>query len=98
MAASVVPGLNAEPHIVNRCLQICSGIVAMMAVANLQNVWTLFTQSLAVSLNTTLAVVQVAFATFILAEIWLAPMSGPRAMVAFRNRSRIGVQGGKRHG
>ncbi|MGA2962880.1 MAG: hypothetical protein ABSD96_14475 [Candidatus Korobacteraceae bacterium] len=106
MAASVVPGLNTEPCVaVNRCLQNCAGIVAMMAIANLQNAWTPFTKSLSINLNTAVAVIQVAFAASILAETWLVPIEGymidrlgPRAMLAFTNRNRIGAKGRERHG
>ena len=106
MAASVVPGPNADPRVVNRCwLQMRAGIVAMVAIVNLQYVWPLFTKPLAVSLHTTLATVQVAFAAFILADTWLVPIEacgidchGPRAMIALQNRSRIDSKGGKRHG
>jgi OFA family oxalate/formate antiporter-like MFS transporter len=84
---------------------MCAGIVAMMAIANLQYAWAFFTKPLAVSLYTTLAVIQVALATFILAETWLVPIEGymidrlgPCAVIAFRNRSRIGTKEGKRHG
>jgi OFA family oxalate/formate antiporter-like MFS transporter len=48
----------------------------MMAIANLQYSWTLFTTPLTESLNTTLPMVQVAFSTFILAETWLVPFEG----------------------
>ena len=46
MAASMVPGPQAEPRVVNRWLQMIAGIVAMMAIANLQYAWTLFTTPL----------------------------------------------------
>jgi hypothetical protein len=100
MAASVVPGLDAEPRLVNRWLQLCSGIVAIMAIVNLQYAWTLFTKPLAISLHTTLASAQVAFAALILAETWLLQFAGygPGAMIALQNRSRVGSKGGKRHG
>jgi OFA family oxalate/formate antiporter-like MFS transporter len=104
MAASVVPGPKAESCVVKGWLQICAGIVAMMAIVNLQYAWTLFTKSLTVSLNTTLAVIQLFFAAFILAETWLVLIEGhmidghgPRAMFVLR-RSRIGSKGGKSHG
>ena len=74
MAASMVPGPKAEPRVVNRWLQLCAGIVAIMAIVNLQYAWTLFTKPLAISLNTTLATVRVAFAALILAETWLVPI------------------------
>ena len=61
---------------VNRWLQLLAGIVAMMAIANLQYAWTLFTKPLTVSLHATLAAVQIAFAGFVLAETWLVPFEG----------------------
>jgi len=48
----------------------------MMAIANLQYAWTLFTLPLTKSLNATLSAVQVAFTLFILAETWLVPFEG----------------------
>lgn len=73
----------------NRWIQLIAGIVAMMAIANLQYAWTLFTKPLTTSLHTSLAVIQVAFSTFIIAETWLVPFEGylvdrigPRLMLA----------------
>jgi MFS transporter, OFA family, oxalate/formate antiporter len=57
--------LPAEPKVVNRWVQLCAGIVAMMAIANLQYAWTLFTEPLSSSLHATLAAIQIAFAAFI---------------------------------
>lgn len=59
-----------------RSLQLTAAIVAMMAIANLQYAWTLFTIPLRESLQVTLSAVQVAFALFILAETWLVPVEG----------------------
>jgi len=105
MAASVVPGPKDEPRVVNCWLQMCVGIVAMMAIANLQYAWTLFTKPLTVNLNTILAAVQAAFAALILAEtlrvaidVCMIDRLGPRAMIALRNRSPIGSRGGERNG
>jgi OFA family oxalate/formate antiporter-like MFS transporter len=67
---------GTEPRVVNRWLQLVAGIVAMLAIANLQYAWTLFTKPLSSSLGVSLAAVQVAFATFILAETWLVPFEG----------------------
>ena len=84
---------------------MCVGIVAMMAIANLQYAWTLFTKPLTVNLNTILAAVQAAFAALILAEtlrvaidVCMIDRLGPRAMLAFTNRNRIGAKGRERHG
>jgi MFS transporter, OFA family, oxalate/formate antiporter len=67
---------GAGPSVVNRWVQICACIVAMMAIANLQYAWTLFTESLTLSLHATLAAVQIAFAAFIFCETWLVPFEG----------------------
>jgi len=40
-ASSLVPTL---PKTVNRWIQLCAAIIAMMAIANLQYAWTLFTK------------------------------------------------------
>ncbi len=81
--------LISEAPLVNRWVQLIAGIVAMMAIANLQYAWTLFTKPLTVSLHATLAAVQIAFAAFVLAETWLVPFEGylvdrigPRVMIA----------------
>ncbi len=65
-----------ESRVVNRWIQMIAGIIAMMAIANLQYAWTLFTKPLTQSLHATLAAVQVAFAAFIIAETWLVPFEG----------------------
>ncbi len=87
--ATSVREVPLNPRVVNRWVQLLAGIVAMMAIANLQYAWTLFTKPLTVSLHTTLAAVQVAFAAFVLAETWLVPFEGylvdrigPRVMIA----------------
>jgi MFS transporter, OFA family, oxalate/formate antiporter len=48
----------------------------MMAVANLQYAWTLFTVPLTQSLHARLSAVQIAFTLFILTETWLVPFEG----------------------
>jgi OFA family oxalate/formate antiporter-like MFS transporter len=63
-------------RIVNRWLQLAACVVAMMAIANLQYAWTLFTIPLTESLSATLSAVQLAFTLFILAETWLVPVEG----------------------
>ncbi len=90
MAISVASStLSQESRAPNRWIQLVAGIVAMMAIANLQYAWTLFTKPLTVSLHASLAAIQVAFAAFILAETWLVPVEGylvdrlgPRLMIA----------------
>src|SRR5207244_11950659 len=59
-----------------RWWQLGAGIGAMMAIANLQYAWTLFTVPLTQSLHATLSAVQVAFTLFILTETWLVPFEG----------------------
>jgi OFA family oxalate/formate antiporter-like MFS transporter len=61
---------------VNRWGQLVACLAAMMAIANLQYAWTLFTLPLAEGLGATLAAVQVAFTLFVLAETWLVPFEG----------------------
>ncbi len=61
---------------VNRWCQLLAAVIAMMAIANLQYAWTLFTIPLTKSLGASLAAVQVAFAAFILVETWLVPFEG----------------------
>jgi len=60
----------------NRWLQLVAMCVAMMAIANLQYAWTLFTSPLTARYGVPLAVVQIAFSTFVLAETWLVPFEG----------------------
>src|SRR4030088_3122331 len=51
-------------------------VIAMMAIANLQYAWTLFTTPLMSHYHVKLAAVQVAFTAFILTETWLVPFEG----------------------
>jgi len=60
----------------NRWGQLVACIVAMMAIANLQYAWTLFTIPLTRGLQATLSAVQIAFTLFVLAETWLVPFEG----------------------
>lgn len=64
------------PRMVSRWWQLVAAVIAMMAIANLQYAWTLFTTPLTKSLSASLAAVQVAFAAFILVETWLVPFEG----------------------
>ena len=57
MATNVTSLVPTEPKIVNRWVQMCACIVAMMAIANLQYAWTLFTKLLTSNLHATLAAV-----------------------------------------
>ncbi len=55
---------------------LAASILAMMAIANLQYAWTLFTVPLTKALNASLSAVQLAFTLFILTETWLVPVEG----------------------
>jgi MFS family permease len=59
-----------------RWRRLAACIIAMMAVANLQYAWTLFTIPLTEALHATLSAVQIAFTLFILTETWLVPFEG----------------------
>ncbi len=63
-------------RIVNRWVQLVAGIIAMMAIANLQYAWTLFTTPLKDHLHVTLTAIQWTFALFIALETWLVPFEG----------------------
>jgi OFA family oxalate/formate antiporter-like MFS transporter len=67
---------NGQVRAGNRWLQLVAMCVAMMAIANLQYAWTLFTSPLASHYHVSLAAVQVAFSAFVLAETWLVPVEG----------------------
>jgi MFS transporter, OFA family, oxalate/formate antiporter len=68
--------VSSQSKIINRWIQMVSCIIAMMAIANLQYAWTLFTKPLTASLQSTLAAVQWAFAAFVFCETWLVPFEG----------------------
>lgn len=68
--------VHSNTRLVNRWWQLAACIVAMMAIANLQYAWTLFTIPLTKSLNVKLSAVQIAFTLFILTETWLVPFEG----------------------
>ncbi len=77
MAEQMAPTGAIHPsRIPNRWVQLIAGIIAMMAVANLQYAWTLFTSPLREHLHTTLPLVQLTFTIFILLETWLVPFEG----------------------
>jgi OFA family oxalate/formate antiporter-like MFS transporter len=63
-------------RIPNRWVQLIAGMIAMMAIANLQYAWTLFTKPLQSHLNVKLSMIQLAFTLFILVETWLVPFEG----------------------
>src|SRR5919197_1020513 len=68
--------VQTEEHLINRWWQLMACVVAMMAIANLQYAWTLFTLPLTQRLHATLSAVQLGFTLFILAETWLVPVEG----------------------
>ncbi|MGO9520358.1 MAG: oxalate/formate MFS antiporter [Candidatus Korobacteraceae bacterium] len=75
MAAS--PQTLIHPsRIPNRWIQLIAGIVAMMAIANLQYAWTLFTKPIQAHLHVSLVAVQWTFTLFIALETWLVPFEG----------------------
>jgi OFA family oxalate/formate antiporter-like MFS transporter len=65
-----------EKRIPNRGWQLAGCIVMMMAIANLQYAWTLFTIPISKAMGVKLSAVQLAFTLFILLETWLVPFEG----------------------
>ena len=63
-------------RIINRWVQLVAGIVAMMAIANLQYAWTLFTTPIQNHLHVSLVAVQWTFTLFVALETWLVPFEG----------------------
>ena len=63
-------------RIINRWAQLVAGIIAMMAIANLQYAWTLFTKPMQTHLHVSLTAIQGIFSLFILLETWLVPFEG----------------------
>ncbi len=63
-------------RIPNRWVQLIAGVIAMMAVANLQYAWTLFTTPLKDHMHASLALIQLTFTVFIALETWLVPFEG----------------------
>src|SRR5690242_6493483 len=76
MAASTFPVVPPQPRVVNRWIQLVAGMIAMMAIANLQYAWTLFVKPLQTNFHATLAAIQWTFTAFIFAETWLVPFDG----------------------
>ncbi|MGH9391612.1 MAG: MFS transporter, partial [Vicinamibacteria bacterium] len=68
--------METKAPTVNRWLQLVACVVAMMAIANLQYAWTLFTIPLSESLGAKLSEVQYAFFLFVLLQTWLGPLQG----------------------
>src|SRR6201997_2928854 len=89
MAESAAPLIHPS-RIINRWAQLVAGIIAMMAIANLQYAWTLFTKPMQSHLKVSLTAIQGIFSLFILVETWLVPFEGylvdrigPRIMLGF---------------
>ena len=88
---AVSPASLIHPsRIPNRWIQLAAGIVAMMAVANLQYAWTLFTKPIQAHLHVSLEAVQWTIVLFVALETWLVPFEGylvdrigPRLMLGF---------------
>ena len=76
MAESAHGGLIHPSRIPNRWIQLVAGIIAMMAIANLQYAWTLFAKPLQAHMHATLTAIQWTFALFIALETWLVPFEG----------------------
>lgn len=76
-SSNVSPESLIHPsRIPNRWVQLIAGIVAMMAIANLQYAWTLFTTPIQNHMHITLKAVQWTFALFVAMETWLVPFEG----------------------
>src|ERR1700724_4665415 len=75
MAESAAPLIHPS-RIINRWAQLVAGIVAMMAIANLQYAWTLFTKPMQSHLHVSLTAIQGIFSLFIIVETWLVPFEG----------------------
>lgn len=74
--ATTPDSLIHPSRIVNRWAQLVAGIIAMMAIANLQYAWTLFAKPLQAHMHVTLTAIQWTFALFIALETWLVPFEG----------------------
>src|SRR6202521_5485075 len=75
MAVAPAPLIHPS-RIVNRWAQLVAGIIAMMAIANLQYAWTLFTKPMQNHLHVRLTAIQGIFSLFIIVETWLVPFEG----------------------
>jgi OFA family oxalate/formate antiporter-like MFS transporter len=80
-------GSGATP---NRWVQLISGIICMVMVANLQYGWTYFVDPIDAKFHWGRTDIQIAFTIFVATETWLVPVEGwfvdrfgPRIVVAF---------------
>src|SRR6516162_3824972 len=77
MATAPYPASLIHPsNIPDCCVQLIAGIIAMMAIANLQYAWTIFVRPIQGHLHATLVQVQWTFTVFIALETWLVPFEG----------------------
>jgi OFA family oxalate/formate antiporter-like MFS transporter len=76
MATASPASLIHTSRIPNRWIQLVAGIVAMMAIANLQYAWTLFTKPIQAHLHVSLEAVQWTIVLFVALETWLVPFEG----------------------
>lgn len=60
--------MPASARLINRWWQLLACMIAMVAIANLQYTWTLFTVPLSAGLRAKLSEVQLAFTLFILTQ------------------------------
>lgn len=69
-------GCEDGGRLTNRWWQLSACMIAMVAIANLQYTWTLFTVPLSIGLNAKLSNIQLAFTLFIVTQSWLVPVEG----------------------
>ncbi len=68
--------MSATGRTINRWWQLTACMIAMVAIANLQYTWTLFTVPLSTGLRAKLSEIQLAFTLFIVTQSWLVPVEG----------------------
>src|SRR5256885_16368815 len=73
------PPAHAATLLRNRWVQLAAGVVAMVAVANLQYGWTLFVPPIDEKHRWGETAIQWAFTLFVLTETWLVPIEGSLA-------------------
>ena len=88
MSTTVRP-LAAAPADSVRWVQLCLGLVCMMAISSPQYVWTLFTKPFGTTLNASAAAIQTTFSILIVLQTffspfqgWLVERFGPRLLIA----------------
>jgi MFS transporter, OFA family, oxalate/formate antiporter len=90
LTSAAIPTPARVSRVTNRWVQLIAAMIAMMAAANLQYAWTLFTGPFVSSLHSTLPAVQVTYSTFLIAATCLGPFGGylidrigPRLVLTF---------------